>query len=96
MNNTATISRALADKIVYVLNCKKSFTQGGEVWPDTEVLGVLNALRAEMELKQTLLTDEERVAIDFAICSLGRDDYLNERHAEQLQETLSRLMEKLK
>jgi hypothetical protein len=41
------------------------------------------------------LTDEEREAIEFAICSLGRDDYLNERHAEQLQETLERLKERL-
>jgi DNA-binding MarR family transcriptional regulator len=42
------------------------------------------------------LTAEEREAVEFAICSLGRDDYLNERHAEQLQETLDRLLERLK
>lgn len=41
------------------------------------------------------LTDAEREAVEFAICSLGRDDYLNERHAEQLQETLERLKERL-
>jgi hypothetical protein len=70
MSTTVTISRALANKIVYVLNCKKSFTQGGEVWSDTEVLGVLNALRAEMELKQTPLTDEEREAIEDAVAEL--------------------------
>jgi hypothetical protein len=44
---------------------------------------------------QCTLTDEERKAIEVAICSLGRDDYINERHAERLQETLERLKERL-
>lgn len=45
---------------------------------------------------QPTLTDDERMAVEFALCSLGRDDYLNERHAEQLRETLDQLMERMK
>lgn len=54
--------------------------------------------RAEVSQRQPqpILTYEEREAIEFAICSLGRDDYMNERHAKQLQETLERLIERLK
>ncbi len=44
---------------------------------------------------QPTLTDAERMAVEFALCSLGRDDYLNERHAEQLRETLDRLIERM-
>ena len=49
----------------------------------------------DLSQKNFTLTDEEREAVEFAICSLGRDDYLNERHAERLQETLERLKERL-
>jgi hypothetical protein len=50
---------------------------------------------AAREIDRLRLTDAEREAVEFAICSLGRDDYLNERHAERLQETLERLKERL-
>jgi hypothetical protein len=52
-------------------------------------------LRAVIAAGEPTLTDAERESIEFAICSLGRDDYLNERHAERLQETLERLKERL-
>jgi hypothetical protein len=45
---------------------------------------------AAAEIERLRLTDDERAAIEFAICSLGRDHYLNERHAERLKETLER------
>ncbi len=42
------------------------------------------------------LTDAEREAIDFAWCSVGRDDAFNEQHAERIRETLEQLLERTK
>ena len=52
-------------------------------------------LNAVIAAGDPALTAEEREAIEFAICSVGRDDYLNEGHAERLKETLERLKERL-
>lgn len=53
------------------------------------------AAAAVAENARLRLTDEEREAVEYAICSLGRDDYIHERHAERLKETLERLKERL-
>jgi hypothetical protein len=41
------------------------------------------------------MTQEEADAIDQACCCILRDDYLNERVAKRLKETLERLKERL-
>ena len=42
------------------------------------------------------LTDAEREAIDYAWCSVGRDDAFREQHASELRETLEQLLERTK
>jgi len=86
MSGTVTISRALANKIVYVLDCKKSFTQGGSIHEDKEVVRTLDALRAEIKSKHTLLTDKEMEAISLAMLRCDRPHYA----------TLRNLLERLK
>lgn len=46
------------------------------------------------EIERLRLTDSEREAIDFAWCSVGRDDAFNEHHAESIRETLEQLLER--
>jgi hypothetical protein len=48
------------------------------------------------EIERLRLTDAEREAIDFAWCSVGRDDAFNEQHAERIRETLEQLLERTK
>ena len=42
------------------------------------------------------LTDAEREAVEFAWCSVGRDDGFNERDAGEIRETLEQLLERTK
>ena len=52
--------------------------------------------RLARRLEEAALTDAEREAIDYAWCSVGRDDAFREQHASELRETLEQLLERTK
>ncbi len=51
---------------------------------------------AAAEIARLRLTDAERRAVEFAWCSVGRDDGFNERDAGEIRETLEQLLERTK
>lgn len=51
---------------------------------------------AAAEIERLRLTDAEREAVEFAWCSVGRDDGFNERDAGEIRETLEQLLERTK
>lgn len=66
-------------------------------WPDDEPETIQRITQCmAKEIKRLRITDAEREAIDYAWCSVGRDDAFSEQQSQHLRETLERLLERHK